>query len=130
MTTATWTVALIGLLLISLLSGLQSVDALRPRAPRTTENINGGSPDDTDPADCLAFNQATAWADPFRWAVGFLLALVASVPFWYTAVYLCFWDRDLGFCGKTLGYWVTGAVGRSSVTLRVSTASFDFWSDQ
>ena len=30
-----------------------------------------------------------------RW--GFLLALAASVPFWYTAVFFYFWDRDLGF---------------------------------
>lgn len=53
---------------------------------------------------------SSRWADPFllapvqiagsismllgeRW--GFLLALVTSVPFWYTAVFFYFWDRDL-----------------------------------
>jgi len=37
---------------------------------------------------------------------GFLLALVASVPFWYTAVFFYFWDRDLGIRRNTFGYWV------------------------
>ncbi|MFG1691649.1 hypothetical protein ACGF5M_05805 [Gemmatimonadota bacterium] len=37
---------------------------------------------------------------------GFLLALVASVPFWYSAVPLFIWDRDMGFRKKTVAYWV------------------------
>jgi hypothetical protein len=43
-----------------------------------------------------------------RW--GFLLALMASVPFWYTAVRIFVWDRDLGFRRPTLGYWITRGV--------------------
>ena len=39
-----------------------------------------------------------------RW--GFLLALVASVPFWYSAIPLFIWDRDLGFRQNTVTYWV------------------------
>ncbi len=120
MTAATWAVALIGLGLISLLATLQLIAVIRPRAAWTIENIYGGSPDETDPAAYFAFNQATAWADPFLWAPlqvagsigmlmgeqwGFLVALMASVPFWYTAVFFYFWDRDLGIRRNTFGYW-------------------------
>jgi hypothetical protein len=41
----------------------------------------------------------------YRW--GFLLALAASVPFWYTAIPLFIWDRDLGYRKNTFTYWVT-----------------------
>ena len=37
---------------------------------------------------------------------GFLLALMASVPFWYTAIPIYIWDRDLGFRRNTAVYWV------------------------
>ena len=120
-TTATWAIALIGLGLISLLAALQLVAVARPRSRWTIDNVYGGSPDDTDPKAYFAFNRASAWADPFllaplqiagsigmllghRW--GFLLALMASVPFWYTAVFFYFWDRDLGFRRNTISYWV------------------------
>ncbi|NNJ66269.1 MAG: hypothetical protein HKP16_11905, partial [Xanthomonadales bacterium] len=39
-----------------------------------------------------------------RW--GFLLALMASVPFWYSAIPIFIWDRDLGFRQNTVWYWV------------------------
>ena len=39
-----------------------------------------------------------------RW--GFLLALIGSVPFWYTAIPMFIWDRDLGFRENTPYYWV------------------------
>ncbi|MDH3307190.1 MAG: hypothetical protein OEO77_06700 [Acidimicrobiia bacterium] len=120
-TAATWIVALLGLVLIALLGSLQLVALLRPRAQWTIDNVYGGSPEDTDPAAYFAFNRATAWADPIllvplqvgasigmllgeRW--GFLLGLLASVPFWYTAVFFYFWDRDLGIRRNTVGYWV------------------------
>ena len=35
-----------------------------------------------------------------------LLALVASVPFWYSAIPIFIWDRDMGFREKTVVYWV------------------------
>ncbi|MGA7759850.1 MAG: hypothetical protein WCA57_18570 [Ilumatobacteraceae bacterium] len=120
-TTATWAIALTGLGLISLLTALQLVAVVRPRAKWTIDNVYGGSPDDTDPQAYFAFNRASAWADPFLWAPlqitgsigmlfgerwGFLLALMASVPFWYTAVFFYFWDRDLGFRRNTAGYWI------------------------
>jgi hypothetical protein len=28
------------------------------------------------------------------------------VPFWYTAIPIFIWDRDLGFRKNTLGYWL------------------------
>ena len=120
-TTATWAIALTGLGLISLLSALQLVALVRPRAQWTIDNVYGGSPDDTDPNAYFAFNRASAWADPLLWAPlqvagsigmllgerwGFLLALMASVPFWYTAVFFYFWDRDLGFRRNTVAYWI------------------------
>ena len=39
-----------------------------------------------------------------RW--GFLLALIGSLPFWYTAVHLFIWDRDMGYRQNTFAYWV------------------------
>ncbi|MFA9564732.1 MAG: hypothetical protein ACERLM_08520 [Acidimicrobiales bacterium] len=120
-TTGTWIIALTGLGLIGLLGGLQLVAVLRPRAPWTIDNVYGGSPDATDPTAFFAFNQGWAWADVFFWAPlqvagsigmllgerwGFLLALVASVPFWYTAISFFVWDRDLGFRRSTIAYWM------------------------
>ena len=117
----TWFVAVTGLLLIGLLATVQFVAAIRPRNAWTIENVYGGSPEATDPTAYFAFNQGSAWADPFFWAPlqiggsigmllgyrwGFLLALVASVPFWYTAIFFYIWDRDLGFRENTLKYWV------------------------
>ena len=81
----------------------------------------GGSPETTDPTAYFAFNQGYAWADAIFWAPlqiagsvgmilgyrwGFLLALVASVPFWYTAIPIFIWDRDLGYRRNTFTYWV------------------------
>jgi len=120
-TATTWVVALTGLALISLLSALQLVAVFRPRADWTIENVYGGDPSATDPVAYFAFNQGSAWADPFllaplqiagsvgmllgeRW--GLLLALAASVPFWYTAIYFFIWDRALGFRERTFTYWV------------------------
>ncbi len=120
-TAATWAVALVGLCLMGLLAALQLVAVIRPKAVWTIENVYGGSPDRTDPTAYFAFNQGVAWADPFLWASlqltgsvgmlfgqrwGFLLALMGSVPFWYTAVLFFIWDRDLGFRKPTIGYWV------------------------
>ena len=117
-TAATWFVAIAGLVLIVLLGGLQLVAVFRPRSAWTIENVYGGSPDTTDPPAYFAFNQGYAWADAIFWAPlqiagsigmllgyrwGFLLALVASVPFWYTAIPLFIWDRDLGY---RKNYWV------------------------
>ena len=80
--------------------------------------VYGGSPDATDPAAYFAFNQGQAWADPFFWAPlqiagsigmllgqqwGFLLALTASAPFWYSAILIFIWDRDLGFRAPARG---------------------------
>lgn len=120
-TAATWAVALGGLVLIGLLTAFQLVAVVRPRSDWTIEHVYGGSPDRTDPVAYFAFNQGSAWADPFLWAPlqiggsigmllgerwGFLLALMASVPFWYTAVFFFIWDRDLGFRQPTINYWV------------------------
>ena len=58
-TSLTWAVAIVGLLLIGLLGGLQLVAALRPRSEWTIKNVYGGRPDATDPTAYFAFN-ATA----------------------------------------------------------------------
>ena len=120
-TAATWVVALTGLALISLLTALQLVAVFRPRSDWTIENVYGGDPSETDPTAYFAFNQGSAWADPFFWAPlqiagsigmllgerwGFLLALAASVPFWYTAIFFFIWDRALGFRERTFTYWI------------------------
>jgi hypothetical protein len=120
-TALTRAVAITGLMLMGLLGGLQTVAVLRPRAAWTIENVYGGTPEATDPKAYFAFNQGVAWADTFLWAPvqiagsigmllgrtwGFLLALMASVPFWYTAVPMLIWDRDLGFRENTFYYWV------------------------
>ncbi len=120
-TLLTWLVALGGLGLILLLGGLQFVALVRPRSEWTIENVYGGSPEGTDPTAYFAFNQGYAWADPIFWAPlqiagsigmllgerwGFLLALIASVPFWYTSIPILIWDRDMGFRENTFNYWV------------------------
>ena len=120
-TALTWIVAIVGLVLIGLLAALQLVAVVRPRSEWTIKNVYGGSPEATDPQAYYAFNQGYAWADPFFWAPlqiagsigmllgqrwGFLLALAASVPFWYTAIPIFIWDRDLGFRLNTFTYWV------------------------
>jgi len=118
-----WTVviAVAGLVLMGLLAGLQLHAVLQPRSEWTIRNVYGGDPSATDPVAYFAFNQGSAWADPFFWAPlqvggsigmllgeqwGFLLALMASVPYWYTAVFFFIWDRDLGFREPTVNYWV------------------------
>ena len=120
-TPMTWVVALAGLVLIVLLTALQLVAVLRPRAKWTIDNVYGGDPSDTDPTAYFAFNQGFAWADPVFWAPiqiagsigmllgerwGFLLALMASVPFWYTAILIFVWDRDMQFRKPTVMYWL------------------------
>ena len=116
----TWIVALGGLAIIGLLGALQLVAVLRPRSEWTIENVYGGSPEGTDPTAYFAYNQGLAWADPFFWAPlqiagsigmllgerwGFLLALMASVPYAYTAITIFIWDRDMGFRQNTVFYW-------------------------
>ncbi len=120
-TTLTWIVALGGLLIIGLLGSLQLVAVIRPRSDWTIENVYGSSPEHTDPTAYFAYNQGLAWADVIlfaplqiaasvgmllgaRW--GFLLALMAAVPFVYTAIPIYIWDRDLGFRRPTWFYWV------------------------
>jgi hypothetical protein len=120
-TASTVIVAVTGLLLIALLGALQLIAVMRPRAPWTIANVYGGTPGSTDPVAYFAFNQGFAWADAMFWAPlqisgsigmlmgerwGFIVALVASVPFWYTAIPIFIWDRDLGFRKNTLGYWL------------------------
>ena len=120
-TPATWVVAITGLVLIGLLSALQLVAVLRPRARWTIENVYGGDPEATDPTAYFAFSQGFAWADVFLWLPlqvigsvgmllgqewGFAVALAASVPYVYTAIQFFIWDRDLGFRQHTLYYWV------------------------
>ncbi len=85
------------------------------------ENGYGRDPTNTDPKAYFAFNQGYAWADAFLWGPiqiagsigmllgerwGFLLALIGSVPFWYTGVTIFIWDRDMGFRRNTFSYWV------------------------
>lgn len=120
-TVLTWIVAAGGLVIMGLLAGLQWVAVVRPRGAWTIKNVYGGDPTATDPTAYFAFNQGYAWADAIFWAPlqivgsvgmllghrwGFLVALAASVPFWYTAIPIFIWDRDLGFRQNTFTYWV------------------------
>lgn len=120
-TPITWSVAIPGLLLVTILMVLQFIAILRPRDEWTIRNVYGGSPDKTDPKAYFAFNQGFALADTLFWGPlqiagsigmlmgerwGFLLALIASVPFWYSAILFFVWDRDLGFRQYTLTYWI------------------------
>jgi hypothetical protein len=118
-------VAVTGLMLIGLLGALQAIAVVRPRDEWTIENVYGGDPSATDPVAYFAVNQGYAWADAVFWTPiqiaasvgmllgerwGFLLGLVASAPFWYTAITLFVWDRDLGFRRPTAGYWIVWGV--------------------
>lgn len=120
-TVLTWVIALAGLVIMGLLGGLQLVAVIRPRAQWTIDNVYGGTPDETDETAYFAFNQGWAWADVTIWAPlqiagsvgmllgerwGFLLALAASVPYFYTAIPFFIWDRDLSFRENTVTYWV------------------------
>ena len=109
-TIATWVVAVAGLLLIGLLGAMQLVAVIRPRTSWTIANVYGGDPEATDATAYFAFNQGLAWADVLLWVPlqvlasiglllgyewGFLLALVASAPWVYTAVPIFIWDLSL-----------------------------------
>lgn len=124
-TPMTIAVAVTGLMLIGLLGALQAIAVVRPRDEWTIENVYGGDPSATDPVAYFAVNQGYAWADAVFWTPiqiaasvgmllgerwGFLLGLVASAPFWYTAITLFVWDRDLGFRRPTAGYWIVWGV--------------------
>ena len=120
-TLLTWIVGVGGLLLMGLLAAVELVAVINPRGEWTIANIYGGDPSNTDPNAYFAFNQGYAWADTVFWAPiqiagsigmllglrwGFLLALVGSVPFWYSAIPIFIWDRDMGFRKNTFTYWV------------------------
>ena len=116
----TWVIAIVGLLLMGVLMVLQSIALLKPHIAWTGQNVYGGDPESTDPKAYFAFNQGFALADALYWGPlqiagsvgmlmgerwGFLLALIGSVPFWYTAILFLIWDRDLGFRQNTFSYW-------------------------
>ena len=119
-TPVTWIVGVGGLILMGTLMTVQLVAVIRPRAAWTVANVYGGDPAATDPKAYFAFNQGFAWADAVFWGPlqiagsiglilgqrwGFLLALVGSVPFWYTAIPIFIWDRELGIRRRTCRYW-------------------------
>ncbi len=119
-TWVTWVVGLAGLVLTGLLVALQLVAVINPRGGWTVRHVYGGDPGTTDPRAYFAFNQGYAWADSFFWGPiqiagsvgmllgqrwGFLLALIGSVPFWYSAILIFIWDRDMGFRRNTIAYW-------------------------
>jgi hypothetical protein len=120
-TLSSMAVAIAGLFVMGILFVAQLVAVISPRGSWTVDNVYGGSPGPTDATAYFAFNQGLAWADVFLWAPiqfagsvgmllgrrwGFLLALMASVPFVYTGVTIFIWDRDLGFRKSTFTYWV------------------------
>ncbi len=117
----TWVVAVGGLLIMGLLLGFQLIAVFKPRADWTIKNVYGGDPNSTDPRAYFAFSQGYAWADTLFWGPiqiagsigmligerwGFLLALMGSMPFIYTAITIYIWDRDMGFRKNTVTYWV------------------------
>jgi hypothetical protein len=117
----TWIVAVLGLVIMGILIAAQSIALVKPRGEWTIKNIYGGSPDTTDPTAYFAFNQGYAWADTLFWGPfqiagsigmllghrwGFIAGLIGSVPFWYSAIPLFIWDRDMGYRQNTVQYWV------------------------
>mgnify|MGYP006865153941 CR=1 FL=1 len=120
-TSPTYIVAIIGLLLMVFLVAMQLVAVFNPRGDWTIKNVYGSDPKNTDDKAYFAFNQGYAWADVFFWGPiqiagsigmllghrwGFLLALIGAAPFCYSAITLYIWDRDMGFRKNTLTYWV------------------------
>lgn len=120
-TAFTWVIAIAGIALMGLLMTLQLIAVLRPRSQWTITNVYGADPNTTDPTAFYAVYQGYAWADTFLWGPvqlagsvgmllghrwGFLLALLGSVPFVYTAVTIFIWDRDMGYRKNTLTYWL------------------------
>ncbi len=106
---------------MGLLMSLQLIAVLKPHADWTIKNVYGGSPNKTDAKAYFAFNRGFAVADALFWGPlqiagsigmlmgerwGFLLALIGSVPFWYSAIPFFIWDRDLGFRQNTVTYWI------------------------
>jgi len=120
-TVLTWIVGVAGLLIMGLLAALQLAAVIKPRGEWVVRNVYGGDPTSTDPKAFFAVNQGYAWADTLFWGPiqiagsigmllghrwGFLLALIGSVPFCYTAITIFIWDRDMGFRQNTFVYWV------------------------
>jgi len=120
-TVFTWVVGVAGLLIMGLLYVLQFIAVLRPKAEWTLQNVYGSDPSGTDPRAFFAFSQGMAWADVVFWGPiqmagslgmllgqrwGFLLALMGSMPFIYTAITIFIWDRDMEFRQNTFVYWV------------------------
>jgi len=106
---------------MGLLATLQFIAVIKPRSTWVIKNVYGCEPNITDPKAFFAYNQGYAWADSLFWGPlqligsvgmllgqrwGFLLALIGSVPFLYTAVTIFIWDRDLGIRKPTVTYWV------------------------
>ncbi len=121
-TVLTWVVGIAGLLIMGILFSVQLIAVIKPRSDWTIKNVYSSDPSNTDPKAYFAVNQGYAWADVAFWAPiqivgsvgmlsgyrwGFLMALVGSVPFVYSAITLFIWDRDMGFRKNTFSYWVT-----------------------
>ena len=120
-TFSTILISMAGIVIMGLLAGLQFIAVLKPRSKWVIENVYGGNPELTDPKAYFAFNQGYAWADAIFWGPiqitgsigmllgqrwGFLLALIGSVPFWYTAITIFVWDKALAIQKPTFNYWV------------------------
>ena len=120
-TVLTWVVGIAGILIMGILFAVELVALMRPRSEWTIKNVYGSDPSNTDPKAYFAVNQGYAWADVVFWGPiqiagsigmllgyrwGFLLALIGSVPFVYTAITIFIWDRDMGFRKNTLTYWI------------------------
>ncbi len=114
-------VGVLGFIMMGLLATLQFIAVLKQRSDWVIKNVYGDDPEITDPKAFFAYNQGYAWADSFFWGPiqligsigmlygqrwGFLMALIGSVPFWYTGITIFIWDRDMGIRKPTFTYWV------------------------
>ena len=120
-TRATVVVAVFGVVTMGILFFAQLCAVLAPQSQWTIDNIYGGNITVTDSTAYFAYHQGWAKIDVFfacplqflasygmlrgrKW--GFLMALAAAVPPFYSSVPIFIWDREkMGGRENTIEYW-------------------------
>ena len=110
-TITTWSIALLGILIMCLLISLQAIAVIKPEGDWTIKNVYGSNPSNTDPKAYFAFYKGFAYADVFFWGPIQLAGSIGMISgerwgFVYTAIQFFIWDRDMEFRQNTFTYWV------------------------